>query len=80
MSSNPTWVAVERCQLCDKTRKNFSCRNCIKEGNFYSTKNNEVRYDNLSNLHCVKMQKCLNICCCSPTIFLVHFLRSMKIS
>jgi len=49
MSGNTTtWVAVERCHLCERTRKNFSCCKCIKTGNF-TRSNNKTNNSNNDN-------------------------------
>lgn len=35
-------VAVERCQLCDGTKRAFVCQHCIKKGDFGHSKFKQV--------------------------------------
>ncbi|XP_078000477.1 beclin 1-associated autophagy-related key regulator-like [Glandiceps talaboti] len=52
-------IAVERCPLCSNSRRTFSCKNCVEQGNFtHSSGRNPERYaEKLVRLHRMKKER-----------------------
>lgn len=54
---------AEKCLLCEKTNKNFTCRSCLREGNFYITNTNACNTKKKDNLKFSCKEKKFRITC-----------------